>query len=163
MFKQIETAEADRDYWREEARKFEDELRSLRFQYNSQWEKEIPAQETINTSPIMWFSAQARKSFGEMDSSAQATFYKQVLEKLFDEELRSAQSEPEQTAEGVFFAYPRKRSAGGRRVIYILDGENIKICELFAHHDTYQKARDKGIDLAQYAEFIALEDIYIPA
>ncbi len=61
--------------------------------------------------------------------------------------------------QGLCFVYPRSRAAGGRRAVFWMDRAQVRVCDIFANHNTYEDMRNglrgRGVDLSKYSEFTA--------
>jgi hypothetical protein len=88
-----------------------------------------------------------------LDGSERELITATLLRKLASDPLRKNQSEVCPLGErGTFYIYPRKHTNGGRRIIYLLHGPEVRVCEIYASHDTYTHARKKGWSEGDYQE-----------
>jgi mRNA-degrading endonuclease RelE of RelBE toxin-antitoxin system len=147
--------EKDRDEWKELAERRYDEIRTLRFRINQQWETDDSVTDETVVEPLR-LSRQALESFQKLDEHEQSRIHSTLFAKLAEDELREAQSEIRQALDGSCWIYPRGHSSNGQRVIYTLNNDIVYVCELYAKHDDYEYAWNQGITLADYEEFSAL-------
>lgn len=131
---------------------------ALRGQLNNWWQSRQPFQSEEKSRAKIYLSSKARRQFAAFDHSEQLYWEEHLVQKLLDAELRKSQTAAIPGRNGTSWVYPRSRSAGGRRVLYYGDGEEVFVCELFTgaeHDDEYEAARDQGIDLEDYRDFEA--------
>lgn len=143
---------ADRDSLREENERLDDENRKLKYRINQQWN--IPetavAVDNDDTRPHTTMSDSAFATYLGLDKNEQEHI-DSLLEKCAQTELRDNQSEVEHFKDkGVCYVYPRGRNNGGRRILYLLNGTEVRVCEIYTCHDTYDKMRSKGWQQSDY-------------
>jgi hypothetical protein len=125
-------------------RRLSDEVRRLQYLVNNQWSiTELPTSDDTATSyPTM--AGRAADTYLGLDNS-ETEEIDNLLVRLLRVELRENQSEVDHFVDGgPCYIYPRSRTAAGKRVLYILNGSEVRICEIYTSHDTYEKARTIG-------------------
>lgn len=132
----------------------DDEIRLLQYRLNQKWESDAPPPQQPEAATELLLAVGARAVYNGLDQGERNAVDNQLLRKLLDENLRQRQTDAIAAQGGTCYVYPRGRSAGGRRVIYWMDGTQIKVCELFMHHDAYEDARNRGFDLSDYTDFV---------
>lgn len=153
---------AENESLQQKTRQQEQKIDRLQWQLaQQQWSNEATAdnESIIDTSPILMLSQQARAVFDAFDIGERSYFEENVLNKLMVAQHRDSQSEVLKNKSGCCYVFPRKRSAGGRRVIFYLSGREVRVCELFANHNNYDAVRDSSIDLTKYDKFAPLDPV----
>ena len=137
----------------------EDEIRGLRYRLKQQWVAGEGLPDEEKPAIRVFLSQQAHSVYSHLDAGEREEVASALLGKLLNPELRQGQTEPISSMDETCYVYPRSRSAGGRRVIYLMDDSQIKVCEIFMNHDAYEamrnRLRGRGIDLSEYSEFTA--------
>ena len=132
------------------------ENRGLRWQLSTAWQKGQVEIEDVSL-PSLYLSAQACRQFTHLDGSERDYWERHLFPKMLNASQCSPQSEPMEGPNGTCWVYPRSGAAGGRRVIYYRDGEDVRICELFPSHEEYERLRTShqgtGIDRETYRDF----------
>ncbi len=150
---------AENERLRQQRKELEDDNRSLNYRLSRQWEYEdAPPEPDVPMAEIL-LSAQAREVYENLDAGERVAVDSKLLARLVHEEIRSHKAEPIEAAGGLCFVYPRGRAAGGRRVVFWMDRAQVRVCEIFANHNTYEDMRNglrgRGVDLSKYSEFTA--------
>lgn len=142
----------ERDFLRAEVGKLDDELRQVRFRINQQYfEPEKPAAGATEALPFLTLADAALAAFANLDNSEQRYMEDNLFSKLTVPELRDASSELFHFCDGGSgYIFPRSNSGSGRRLVYLLDGLEVRICEVYANHDAYEAARGQGWRRASY-------------
>lgn len=156
---------AENESLQQKVRQQEQKIDRLQWQFaQQQWSNETIADEeaAVDATPILMLSQQARAALGTFDTGERSYFEEKVLSKLTVAQHRDSQCEVIKAKNGSCYVFPRKRSAGGRRVIFYLSGREVRVCELFANHNNYDTARDLSIDLTKYDKFAPVDLVLAP-
>ncbi len=154
FFAEYDRLQAERDALKRDLDASLDEVRRLRFAIQqSRIPPEAPAAAKGCDESYVTLSDRAADTLQELDGSERELVTATLLRKLASDPLRKNQSEVCPLGErGTFYIYPRKHTNGGRRIIYLLHGPEVRICEIYASHDAYTHARKKGWSEADYQE-----------
>ena len=143
-----EDLEASEQIRREQA----NTIRALKYQLKQRDEKRDnePLQEP---GVALYLSEQAHHVYEDLDEGIREEIDQHLLNKMLDSVLCDRQTRAIPARNGTCFVYPTGGSPQGRRVIYKHDDHTVSILELFLHHDSYEEARNRGFDLADYSAF----------
>lgn len=149
-----ESTLAENDRLKSELTASQDEVRRLRFELQKTRAPAVtPSTTESGRKQYVTLSRRAADTLHGLDPGERELITTTLLRKLTSEALRDNQSEVCPLAKrGTFYIYPRKQTNGGRRIIYMLQGQEVRVCEIYASHDNYQHARDKGWKEADYQE-----------
>ncbi|MGL4650494.1 MAG: hypothetical protein ACRC1H_13885 [Caldilineaceae bacterium] len=137
-----------------ELRDKDNEIARLQFQMTMLFRKSVADESgAMQPEPVLWLSNQAMEAYDALDSGEIEAVETQILQKLTHPLLRDGQQELVAAGTGLH-VYPRSSSAGGRRVIFRVDQEQLLVCELYVNHDQYESARAHGFDPAAYQPFM---------
>lgn len=130
-----------------------DEIRRLRYELQQERApRAAPAPANSTGQPYVTLSRRADDVLNALDPSEKDQVTA-LLHKLATEDLRDNQSEVCHAADtGSFYVFPRKKTNGGRRVIYLLQQLEVRVCEIYVKHDDYERARNKGWNELDYQE-----------
>jgi hypothetical protein len=135
----------ERDFLRAENDRLHDEVRALHFRLNTQWTvTEAPTATTSDKLPHPTMSERAADTYLGLDGSELDQVDK-LLERFLRTEARENQCDSDHFVDGgPCYIYPRSRTGSGRRILYLLNGAEVRICEIYTCHDAYERARTTG-------------------
>lgn len=141
----------ERDFLRAENVRLHDEVRALHFRLNTQWTvTETPAATTGDGLSHPTMSERAADTYLGLDGSELEQIDK-LLERFLRAQARTSQCDSDHFVDGgPCYIYPRSRTGSGRRILYLLNGAEVRICEIYTCHDTYERARTTGWRKADY-------------
>lgn len=149
--------EAERDELREEVKQLESEVRRLRYDLASAFSgNELADSEPAFPSwPQLLLSASASEVYLSLDKGIMQEVAEKIFSKVMDPVYLASNGEVLDSTEGKCMVCPRKRSAGGMRVILQCVANDVRILELFTRHSDYEDFRDKlnqkPIDVGTYS------------
>jgi hypothetical protein len=153
-------AVAERNRTQQDLTAAHDENRRLRFKLQGmRTPQSAAATGDAADRPYVTLSRQAAQALNGLDPQARGEIESGLLRKLTLEALRENQSEICNLGKnGNFYVYPRSKTNGGQRVIYLLNGAEVRVCELYAHHDVYERGRKQGWTHSDYIETSVWQD-----
>jgi hypothetical protein len=157
----LDCTRAEKESLEADNRKLRDKIRLLKFQVRQQWAEPENVPDQLPAQPILYLSNQVWEVYNGLDRRLRLFVENQLFHKLAGAGLRDSQTEVVTCQGGACYVFPRSRAADGKRVIYILEGTVVKVCELFIHHDQYDAARTRGFDLGKYRDFAPWEPVKV--
>jgi hypothetical protein len=149
---EIRSLKQDRDARLREVRELTEQNRQLAYRLNTFWEVKSSGEEDEPfAGPSLWLSEEATEVMDGLDAGQYRELCTQILDKLLEPKLREAQEEV--VGSGTLRVFPRGRTAGGKRVILRGEDADLLVCEIFADHNTYDNARNRGFDADRYQPY----------
>lgn len=135
------------------------EIRRLTWERTTAWQqvkqRSAPLDD-LDAVPRVLLSSKAYRQYRSFDDNQQRYWDERVLGKLLDEQLLGNLSASIAGPSGSCGFYPRSGGAGGRRIAYYIENDQVHVCELFLsgeHDKEYKRLRDQEIDREAYDGF----------